>query len=71
MLLQLRPQIPVRTPRGDGQAIGWIDYTEDHDIFWIVFLDTSGECWTFNNKDIRAFPNLTMGRAANASTDKG
>jgi hypothetical protein len=66
-LLQLKPEIPVRTPRGNGQAIGWIDYGEEHDIFWIVFLDDTGECWTFDNKEIRAFPNSTMGRKSSGN----
>ena len=29
---------------------------------WVVFLDDTGECWTFDNSDIRADKNLTYGR---------
>lgn len=71
MMLQLIPQIPVRTSKGNGQAIMVIDYSEEYDLFWVVFLDESGECWTLNNKEIRAFPNQTMGRAATGSFDGG
>lgn len=62
MILQLNPQIPVITPRGKGAAIGWIDYSAEHDIMWIVFQDDTNECWTWRNKDIRAQQNLTAGR---------
>jgi hypothetical protein len=62
MLLQLNPQIPVVTPRGKGVAIGWIDYSAEHDIMWIVFQDDTNECWTWRNKDIRAQQNFTLGR---------
>lgn len=62
-IIQLNPTIPVITPRGKGTAIGWIDYSSEHDLFWVVFQDDTGECWTWNNKEIRAQENLTMGRA--------
>lgn len=62
MILQLNPQIPVITPKGPAQAIGWLDYSEEHDLKWICFIDSTGECWTFRNSQIRAFENQTMGR---------
>ena len=62
MMLQLNPSIPVTTPKGNGQAAIMIDYSPEHDFYWVVFLDESGECWTFSNKDIRAQSNLTLGR---------
>ncbi len=62
MILQLNPQIPVKTPRGPAQAIGWLDYSEEFDLLWVCFLDSNGECWTFPNKDIRAFENYSLGR---------
>jgi hypothetical protein len=60
--VQLNPQIPLQTPKGGGQAIGVIDYSEEHDLKWVVILDESGEIWTFANSAVRGFPNLSMGR---------
>jgi len=62
MMLQLNPSIPVDTPRGKGQAMFVIDYSPEHDLYWVTFLDESKECWTFANKDIRAQTNITLGR---------
>ena len=62
MILQLNPSIPVETPKGKGQATFMIDYSPEHDFYWVVFLDESRECWTFGNRDIRAQPNITLGR---------
>lgn len=63
MLLQLNPPIPVTTPKGTGLAHIIIDYGPEHNLMWTVFLDSNGECWTFDNKQIRAQKNITMGRA--------
>lgn len=61
-MLQLNPSIPVDTPKGKGQAVFLIDYSPEHDLYWVVFLDENCECWTFNNKDIRVQSNYTLGR---------
>jgi len=62
MLLQLNSPIPVITPKGKGLAHVLIDYGVEHDLLWVVFQDETGECWTYNNQEIRAQPNVTMGR---------
>ncbi len=54
MILQLNPSIPVQTLNGKGQAVALIDYSPEHDLYWVVFLDHNRECWTFQNKDILA-----------------
>jgi hypothetical protein len=61
VILQLNPPIPVSTPRGEGYAMLVIDYSQEHDLLWCVFLDF-GEVWTFQNKDIRVIKNQTLGR---------
>ncbi|MFT3780906.1 MAG: hypothetical protein QM790_02750 [Nibricoccus sp.] len=61
-MLQLNPTIPVITADGEGEAIGWIDYSKDDDLMWIVFLNKNGECWIYPNSKIRACPNITMDR---------
>jgi hypothetical protein len=58
-LLQLKPTIPVNTPRGPGFAHVLIDMGQEHHLLWVVFLD-SGECWTFRNPEIRLQANSTM-----------
>jgi len=62
MLLQLNPPIPVISPKGKGLAHAMIDYGVEHDLLWVVFQDETGECWTWNNKEIRGQVNVTMGR---------
>ena len=62
MIQQLNPTIPVVTPRGKGNAVGWIDYGMEDDLYWIVFQADTCECWIYPNKDIRAQQNLTLGR---------
>jgi len=62
MLTQLNPPIPVLTPQGKALAHVLIDYGAEHDLIWIVFLDSNGQCWSYSNKDIRGQQNITMGR---------
>ncbi len=62
MLIQLNPPIPLQTSMGAGMAHFLIDYSCEYDLFWVVFLNETGECWTFNNKEIRAQKNITLGR---------
>lgn len=62
MILQLDPPLPVLTPKGPGMAHLVIDYGIEHNLFWVVFIDASGECWTYSNSDIRAQKNVTLGR---------
>jgi hypothetical protein len=61
-MLQLNPPIPVTTPKGKGWAHILIDYSQEHDLLWVVFLDDSRECWTFANKEIRIQSNESLGR---------
>ncbi len=61
-MLQLNPPLPLDTPKGKGYAHFLIDYSQEHDLLWVVFIDATGECWTFNNSQIRLQLNFTMGR---------
>lgn len=69
-MLQLNPSIPVVTPDGKGEAMGWIDYGKDDDLLWIVFLQKNGECWIYPNPQIRACPNVTAGRLPGISSEQ-
>lgn len=62
MIIQLCPSIPVITPYGKGLAHFLIDEGAESHLKWVVFLDNNGECWTFQNPEIRAQKNITQGR---------
>lgn len=62
MIHQLNPSIPLITPKGEGLAWAMIDYGEEHDLIWIVAINETGEIWSFNNREVRAVKNITMGR---------
>ena len=60
-ILQLNPPLPMTTPKGTGLAHFLIDYGIEFNLMWTVFLDDTGECWTFDNTEIRAMPNASYG----------
>lgn len=62
MILQLNPTIPLETPKGKGFAHFLIDYSQEHDLMWVVFMNETGECWTFKNSEIRIQKNASVGR---------
>lgn len=62
MILQLNPPIPIETPKGSAQAMFLIDYSTEHNLMWVCFLDEGGECWTFQNPEVRACRNITLKR---------
>jgi hypothetical protein len=62
MIFQLHPSIPVVTPQGNAQAMIVIDYGPEHDLIWVCFLDSNGQCWSYKNSEIRGQKNITMGR---------
>ena len=62
MLTQLNPSIPMDTPKGRGLALAVIDYGQEHNLLWVVTLDTSGEIWCVPNRDVRVPPNWSAGR---------
>lgn len=61
-VIQLNPIIPVMTPKGSAMAHFLIDYSPDHHLVWVCFLDANGECWSYSNPEIRAQANQTMFR---------
>jgi hypothetical protein len=62
MILQLNPVIPLETPKGKGFAHFILDYSQEHEMIWVVFIDSTGECWSFRNPEIRLQKNMTFGR---------
>jgi hypothetical protein len=76
MIKQLNPPLPLLTPKGPGLAHFLIDYGPEHHLHWVVALDGPGitgdvgECWEFQNHQIRFCNNFTMGRSY-SKTDGG
>ena len=62
MITRLDPPMPIMTPKGRALAHFLIDYGPEHDLMWVCFQDDSGECWTWENAQIRARVNQTLGR---------
>lgn len=62
MLTQLNPPLPLVTPKGSGFAHMVIDYSQEHDLIWVVFIDSTGECWSFKNSEVRMGTNISLGR---------
>lgn len=67
-MLQLNPPLCVYTPQGKGYAHIIMDYGLETDLFFVVFLDTTGICWIYPNKEVRIEQNLTIGRKGNPFT---
>ena len=61
-ITRIDPPLPLLTAKGKAMAHFLIDYGFEHDLHWVCFQDETGECWTWNNKDIRAQKNITAGR---------
>jgi hypothetical protein len=66
-LLQLEPSLPLVTPKGKGRAVVLIDYGIEENLLWVVFIDETGECWAFQNKDVRLESNITIGAKRDSS----
>lgn len=62
MIKQLDPTIPVNTPKGSAHAWFLVDYSPEHDLFWICAIDETGEIWMLPNSQIRAQKNIILGR---------
>lgn len=69
MITRIEPPIPLSTPKGKGMAHFLIDYGMENDLMWVVFQDDTGECWTWENSQIRARINQTIGRMKVSSID--
>lgn len=67
MITQLNPPLPLETPKGKGWAHAIIDYSQEHNLLWVVFLNDTGECWQFDNSQIRIVNNLSLGRHVSIS----
>lgn len=63
MFTQLHPTIPLHVQgRGEGYAIGVIDYGQEHNLIWVTAITETGEIWCAPNSIVRMEKNWTMGR---------
>ena len=62
MIIQLNPPIPFDMPKGKGFAYFLLDYSQEHDMCWVTFIEDTGECWTFRNPEVRIQAYATLGR---------
>ena len=68
MFTQLNPPIPLHVlDKGDGVAIGMIDYGPEHNLLWVVGMDEGGEIWCVPNPQVRLQTNWSMGRTKKAA----
>lgn len=64
MFTQLDPPLPLHVlGKGDGCAIGVIDYGQEHHLIWVTAIDASGEIWCAPNPKVRMQGNWTMSRS--------
>lgn len=71
MFTQLNPTLPLHVlDRGDGYAVGVIDYGQEHNLIWVTVLNDSGEIWCAPNHLVRFGKNWTMGRSENSHIAK-
>ncbi len=60
-MTQLNPPIPLDTPKGPAYAHLAIDYGQEHYLLFVCFVNETGECWIFPNRDVRIQKNVSMG----------
>jgi hypothetical protein len=62
-LQKIDPPIPLMTPKGRATA-HWMIWSgpPENDIFWVCFQDDTGECWTWEDAEIRSRKNRTLKR---------
>jgi hypothetical protein len=63
MFTELSEYKPVDTPRGKAYAWAIIDYGPESHLLFVCWMKDTGECWTFQNPEIRLEKNETLGIA--------
>jgi hypothetical protein len=63
MFTQFDPPLPLHVlGRGDGFAIGVIDYGQEHNLLWVTAITATGEIWCAPNPEVRMQKNWSIGR---------
>lgn len=61
IILELKQQVEVNTPKGRGRLFLVTEYgSEIEKVFTVILYN--GQIWEFTNNDITATSNFTMGR---------
>jgi len=69
MFTQLDPPVPLHVlGKGDGFALGVIDYGQEHNLLWVTAISETGEIWCAPNPEVRMQANWSMGRTANLAS---
>jgi hypothetical protein len=63
-MTRIDPPLPLETPKGKAMAHFIIDYGIEHHLMFVCFQDETGECWTWQNPEIRIQKNATVGRVS-------
>lgn len=50
------------TPKGAADAYWMIEYGIERPLQFVTFVRATGECWVYNQRDVRLEPNVTEGR---------
>jgi len=69
LIHELREMLWLDTPKGLALAKFLIDRGIDSDNEWVCVLNDSGEIWSFDNSDVRAAKNVTIGRRSGEHKD--
>ena len=67
MITQLNPPLPLHTSKGDGLAHFVIDYGQETDLLWVVFMDKDGACWSVPKPEVRMKFNWSVGRRSESN----
>lgn len=62
IVTQLNPPIPMNCPKGKGLAHFVIDYGLENNLYWVIFIDDTGEIWTYPDPEVKARNNISYGR---------
>ena len=57
--LQLNPLFPLETPKGKAMAHVMLDYGFEHYVYFLCFIDETGEPWIFDQRQVRMQANIT------------
>lgn len=70
MMLQLNPPLPLISPLGKCLAHAMVDYGLEEKLYFVCFQDDNGECWVWNNQQIKAQENISYGRKTSVGKEK-
>lgn len=62
IIYEVHQELEVETPKGKGRVWLITDYGSEIEKVFTVIINENGQFWEFNNSQITATKNLTMGR---------